>query len=61
MLTSTDGGETWKQDDSAGAVFLRRLLQVNGSMWAVGSYTVLKRAPGGAKWEIVERVSLSMG
>ena len=61
MLTSTDGGETWKQDDSASAVFLRRLLQVNDSMWAVGSYTVIKQAPGGAKWEIVERVSLSMG
>jgi len=60
MLTSTDGGETWKQDDTIGAVFLRRLIQVNDSMWAVGSYTVLKQAPGGAKWETVERVTLSL-
>ena len=61
MLTSTDGVETWKQDNTAGAVFLRRLIQVDDSMWAIGSYTVLKQALGGAKWETVQKVNLSMG
>jgi photosystem II stability/assembly factor-like uncharacterized protein len=58
LLVSEDGGATWRVGAKSDAVFLRRLLPVNGTLWAIGQYTILRQATEGSKWETVERVTL---
>ncbi len=61
LLTSLDGGDSWQLERALDAVFLRRLLPVADSLWAVGRYSVLKQAAGGSHWETVERITATSG
>jgi len=43
LLLSEDGGETWTSVPLSGSVFLSQILPVNGSVWAVGMFGVLRQ------------------
>lgn len=49
LLVSDGGGENWKPIEVENALFLRRLLQFDGSLWAIGQFGVLRQK--GSKWE----------
>jgi photosystem II stability/assembly factor-like uncharacterized protein len=46
ILVSADQGETWKTIPVNVALFLSQVTPVNGAMWAVGQYGILRQTPG---------------
>lgn len=54
LLMSADGGESWKAVRLNELLFLTRLLPVNGSLWAIGQFGVLKQSGADAAWKELE-------
>ncbi|MCS7316221.1 MAG: YCF48-related protein [Bryobacterales bacterium] len=54
FLVSEDGGRTWKQIRLEQPVFLRRVIEAGGSLWAIGPFGVLKQEPATLAWQSVE-------
>lgn len=50
ILTSSDGGQSWQAQEFGNWVFLEKILPVNGSLWAVGPFGILRRSDPEAKW-----------
>jgi photosystem II stability/assembly factor-like uncharacterized protein len=46
LLTTADGGETWKPVELEGTLFLRQVLMVKNSLWAIGQFGVLRQNGG---------------
>lgn len=47
LLVTTDGGETWKTLTLDGTLFLRQVLTVGNTLWAVGQFGVLRQSGAG--------------
>jgi photosystem II stability/assembly factor-like uncharacterized protein len=54
ILTSEDGGESWKSVAIDDQLFLCQLITVNGSVWAVGQLGVLRQTGPGSAWKKIE-------
>ncbi len=55
LLVSEDGGETWRTIAVQDRLFLAQLINVNGSLWAVGQLGILRQADG-LKWKRIENL-----
>jgi photosystem II stability/assembly factor-like uncharacterized protein len=53
LLTTEDGGETWKAVPTDDRMYLSWLVPADGSLWAIGQYGVLKQSPDGVAWRQV--------
>ncbi len=54
FLVSEDGGRTWRQERLEQPVFLSRLIEVGGSLWAIGPFGVMRQEPTTMAWQNVE-------
>ena len=54
LLTSEDGGESWKNVSMDGQLFLCQLISVNGSPWAIGQLGVSRQTGPGAAWKKID-------
>jgi len=54
LLTSEDGGETWKTIAIKDQLFLCQVINVNGSPWAIGQLGVLRETGPGSPWKKIE-------
>jgi photosystem II stability/assembly factor-like uncharacterized protein len=54
LLTSEDGGASWKTISIKDQLFLCQLINVNGSPWAIGQLGVLRETGPGAAWKKIE-------
>ncbi|MGA2271616.1 MAG: YCF48-related protein [Bryobacteraceae bacterium] len=54
LLVSQDGGESWKPVSVDNRLFLCQLINVNGSLWAVGQLGVLRQTGAGLMWQKIE-------
>lgn len=54
FLVSEDGGRTWRQMRLEQPVFLSRVIEVGGSLWAIGPFGVLKQEPATLAWQSIE-------
>ena len=54
LLTSEDGGETWKTISIGDKLFLCQLITVNGAPWAIGQLGVLRQTGPGSAWKKIE-------
>ncbi len=55
-LLSADGGKTWNLVRTEGAPFLTQILLVNGSVWAIGQFGVMRSAPASQEFAAVNIV-----
>ena len=46
LLLSDDGGDTWRALSVEGKLFLRQVVPVKDSLWAVGQFGVLRQVGG---------------
>lgn len=60
LLVSKDGGETWERVMVEDRLYLTKLARINGGLWAIGPYRVLKQTGDGLKWDPVENVVPSL-
>lgn len=57
LLTSEDGGETWKAVNLEGWMFLERLLPVGDTLWAVGPFGIIRQDPAkGGNWTELDAI-----
>jgi len=61
FLVSEDGGQSWRALRLEQPMFLSRLVQAGGSLWAVGPFGVLKRVGENVAWQRVELPSGEQG
>jgi photosystem II stability/assembly factor-like uncharacterized protein len=54
LLTSEDGGESWKNVSVGEKLFLCQLISVDGSPWAIGQLGVLRQTGPGSAWKRIE-------
>lgn len=54
FLVSDDGGRTWQKAPLNQPVFLSRMVQTRGALWAVGPFGVLKRTTDSLAWQRIE-------
>jgi photosystem II stability/assembly factor-like uncharacterized protein len=54
ILTSNDGGESWKSVTIDDQLFLCQLITVDGSVWAIGQLGVLRQTGPGSAWKKIE-------
>ncbi|MGB9606598.1 MAG: WD40/YVTN/BNR-like repeat-containing protein, partial [Bryobacteraceae bacterium] len=54
FLVSEDGGQTWRQMRLDQPAFLSRLIEVGGTLWAVGPFGVLKQEQTKLAWQNLE-------
>jgi len=54
FLLSEDGGRSWRRAGLDQPMFLSRLIEIRGALWAVGPFGLLKRAEDGLAWQRVE-------
>jgi photosystem II stability/assembly factor-like uncharacterized protein len=54
LLTSDDGGESWKSIKIDDQLFLCQLITVNGAPWAIGQLGVLRQTGPGSAWKKIE-------
>jgi photosystem II stability/assembly factor-like uncharacterized protein len=54
LLTSADGGESWKSVKIDGQLFLCQLITVDGSVWAIGQLGVLRQTGPSSAWKKIE-------
>jgi photosystem II stability/assembly factor-like uncharacterized protein len=54
LLTSEDGGESWKDVSVGSQLFLCQLVSVGGSPWAIGQLGVLRQTGPTLAWKRIE-------
>jgi photosystem II stability/assembly factor-like uncharacterized protein len=54
ILSSEDGGESWKNIKVDDQLFLCQLITVNGSPWAIGQLGVLRQSGPNSAWKKIE-------
>jgi photosystem II stability/assembly factor-like uncharacterized protein len=54
LLVSENGGESWMPVSVDGLLFLRQLVRVDNSLWAVGQLGVLRQTGAGLAWRRIE-------
>jgi len=54
LLTSADGGESWKNIKIDDQLFLCQLITVDGSPWAIGQLGVLRQTGSASAWKKIE-------
>ncbi|MCW5982159.1 MAG: hypothetical protein KIT09_28995 [Bryobacteraceae bacterium] len=60
LLVSEDGGDAWRPVGLGGWPFLERLISVEGSVWAVGPFGILRQDGPDTAWKRIDPPNLGL-